>query len=93
MSVDADEAQLARIDALRSPARGLFVRSYFQIEYTRVSKGVWFPASSCNVLSGETVGAKVSFQNTGLREIGKPNSNQIACWDKRLISNRLTLPR
>ena len=24
---------------------------------------------------------------------GKPNSNQIACWDKGLVSNKLTLPR
>jgi hypothetical protein len=24
---------------------------------------------------------------------GTPNSNQIACWDKGLVSNRLTLPR
>jgi hypothetical protein len=69
MWVDAEEGQLARVAARQSNPGGLFSISFFQIEYTRVSKDVWFPASSCNALSGGRVGARVSFQNTSFREM------------------------
>lgn len=67
--VDTEEAQLARVEARSNPARGLFSHTAFGIEYERVSKDAWFPASSCNVLWGGVAGARVSFQNSDFRRM------------------------
>ena len=69
--IDEEESQPARISSVRSnPARGVFSYTFFGIEYERVSKDNWFPATYCNVLGGDPgdIGwAKVSFQNSDFR--------------------------
>ena len=68
--VDADEAQLARLDVIRLvPARGLFKHASFQIDYERVAKDVWFPVRYCNVLWGGNLGARVSFESCDFRKV------------------------